>query len=118
MRANDGAILGELKIKPGTNDVFATCFCANHWPKCVKTKTLNSSDRRPHQGRPVGFLAAWIRDGQSCDTASSHNRACIPSLASRRAARQIVTAELNFQDFASKERAVRDGEGSEPEDVP
>ena len=113
VRGPDGAIVGEIKVKPTSNDMFVRCYKHR---QCFKTKTLNASERKLSQGRPAGFLAAWVLEADDWASASEHNRFCVPSMAKRSAARRALEQEPNFQDFGSKERPLRPGEGPEPDE--
>ena len=109
----DGSLKGEIKYKPGSRDLFAKCF--TH-PNCFKTRTVNESARNPFQGRPLGFLSSWCCDASMYGDKSDHNKACVPSKASRVASRRRLTLETNYGFFAEKERKKYDYEASEPDE--
>lgn len=112
-----------IKFNSVNDEFYAKCVNEAHGPKCFITRVAHAGRKRA-QGRPLGLLAAWVLDSynEAYATQQQHNRCCRPSREARRAARQNLgrdPAEAQvLADFLSKERAPRDGEGSEPEDCP
>ena len=75
----------------------------------------------PAQGRPLGLLAAWIREGQKpgCDEREDHKAICgFLAYDLRFKARLDFIEEPGALALAVKERKVRTGEGLEPFDMP
>ena len=104
-----------IKHKPQAQDVFAKCPIH---PNCWKTKTLKSSTRNRNQGRPLGFLAAWVAQASDYESKDDHIHLCRPSFQERKAARQTLKAEANSPMFFGLERAQAAGEDSEPDACP
>lgn len=106
---------GLIKFVAAAENLVAHCANPAHG-LCRCTRTVNSSEKRPSQGRPVGFLLAWLAAGDQFHSRAEHVAACRPSLEERRAARNF--ARQSVQGAASlfeKERAKHEDEASEPE---
>ena len=105
------------------NIIVAECSCAAHG-KCIKEKTVNPSNwrSRERQGRPIGYLGAWLAKGLHNDTKADHWREAMePTLADRNAFRAWLKTHSDNADVVGLlgfERAKRDDEESEPEHVP
>lgn len=111
-----GAGLAYIKHKPQVDDVFLVC---PYHKGCSKTRTLHAPSSsapagRRGQGRPLGYLAAWLLQGAGFTSKGDHF-ASVPSFAERVAARTLLKEEPNWPEFAQLERSRGDGEGSEPE---
>ena len=81
---------------------------------CRRTRTLNSG-WKPGQGRPLGFLLAWLRAaGNDTKTKACHDKVHVT-----REMRQEARAWLRlcpwYQDLHSLESAKGDDSDSEPE---
>lgn len=118
---------GRITFYPDKNDPTKGRFQANcgnvekHGKLCRLTRTCNLPVRPeayPHQGRPLGLLAAWLRVAfdQGVDDASDH-LARVHSLGfdERQLARVELLAEPSGEDLAGCERPQRDDESEEPE---
>lgn len=97
-------------------DFYATCGV--HGARCRKTKTSNASLRNPAQGRPCGFLRAWLLRAGDFSTADEHKWMCHPSFEERQSARQSLLNDPAAAALLSHERQQRSGEGPEPEGCP
>jgi hypothetical protein len=96
---------------PKGGNMYARCS------KCrfVITRTLRGGRRGGgQQGRPIGFLAAWL--AIDCGGNRDRHRVAAPSWQARREARSLLAATApNYARMHGLERATGDGEGSEPE---
>ncbi len=108
-----GNIVGTIRFKPSSLDLFATCsFHAN----CTKTKTCKPSTRSRQQGRLKAFLAAWCQAGMKCETKDEHVYSCRPGFDERVNARALLGRQPNCDQFFAHERPKYDDEeGDEPE---
>ena len=92
-------------------------MCSGHGSRCRKVRTAKARAAKPAQGRPIGYLAAWL--AQHAATQDEHKHIPLPSFEARLAARQVVQdlpgARAALLDF---ERVVREGEGIEPTGYP
>ena len=98
---------------------YATCLDRRHnvGMKCVLTRTCRPGPKKA-QGRPLGFLAAWLLSHEASATQHDHVFNCRPSRERRRQARRDLSRSPNLPAFLIKERPKRDGEESEPEGDP
>ena len=107
-----------IKYNPATDNFYATCKNLHHG-RCVASRSAHEG-RKPAQGRPLGFLAAWIAKGDSCSDQVQHKK-LQPSQADRLAARCDLAkpeqADL-LPEFLAKERPRRADEAEEPEGCP
>ena len=62
---------GELRYNSNTNTVRAFCSCAAHAQPCSKQRTLLGG-KRQGQGRPLGYLVAWLRDQDNHTSKDEH----------------------------------------------
>lgn len=93
--------------------------------RCVKTKTTKGASRQTpaarSQGRPLGYLAAWLARGAALDSKEDHwGPEGQPTKEERTASRANVK-EMGGTDamgLLASERPKRDGEESEPEVAP
>ena len=88
-------------------------FCPRCENDCRRRRTLNYTAERPHQGRPLGMLLAWLIDAKNCASRAEHQQLCLPSRAQRQHARDTCRRLPQYVDLASKERQLRDGEAEE-----
>lgn len=113
---------GRITYYDTKNAFEATCCHPDHG-KCVLTRTArgiaNTRGRAHAGGRPLGYLAAWLRSASSFDNKAGHwsHAALRPSVEARRAARREIATAVGGQDLLSYERPVRPEEQSEPEDL-
>lgn len=75
---------------------------------------------KPAQGRPKGFLAAWLQTGCEIDDAWHHTHCLNLIFASRDLVRRQLETGCDdpAQLAAIEERPARDGEGLEPVEGP
>jgi uncharacterized C2H2 Zn-finger protein len=113
VRGLDGEVYAE--IKGGRSEMYVRC------PRCgvVRTRSFIRSALkvRKFQGRPLGYLAAWVLKGLEDEFASaaSHKHSdCFPTYEERLHNRMLLAAEPNADDFFGVERRQRKGEGLEP----
>lgn len=106
---------GEIRVNTKNSSMAAHCSqhgCQN--VSCRKTQTYNSSSKKPHQGRPVGFLVAWLNAAPQFASKDDHLFHTPAFEARSRARAELKATGLNGELFAL-ERARRDGEEDEPE---
>lgn len=113
-----------LKFNATMDNFYAKCCNPAHGNRCFLTRSAHAGPR-PCQGRPLGFLAAWVIDSFNplYATASDHSRLCRPSRNDRRRARRYLGLRGDqvalAHDFCAKERPKDDAESqSEPEVCP
>lgn len=112
---------GLIRFLPGQNVLVAVCDHPGHGD-CRRQKTLASSStgtqRGLGQGRPLGFLCAWLRQQMDHDDRERHVR-FNPSFDQRKLARQwLVTNVAEASSFSQQhERACRAGEDAEPKSI-
>ena len=110
---------GKLTFYAGAKD-FMTAECNNRrHGRCIKTKTREPphgclAARRVGQGRPVGYLAAWLKQGlRDAPRAAHWDREQDPSWEERKAARDEV---IRLQEEGSLDAALMlNGEAESPE---
>lgn len=109
---------GNIRFLPTLNVLVAVCDHPGHGD-CRRQKTLMPSEAKTNrgkgQGRPIGFLCAWLREQCDHDERTDHIR-FNPSYQQRLEARQwLMTNAAGAADFSeTHERPLRDGEDSEP----
>ena len=111
---------GSIRFNKKLQILVAHCACRErHGAHCKKQRTL--APGRGGQGRPLGLLAAWLRDGPNQESQYMHSHWSVPglTLAKRQAARQDFLASCGAPaaELASKERPKVGHEGSEPENI-
>ena len=92
--------------------MYAVCSVREHGA-CMKTRTCQSG-HRPGQGRPAGFLGAWLKAGAACATREEHMAVAV-TLEQRKAARAELALAFRGADLLEYEAPKKDGEESEPE---
>ena len=92
--------------------------CRMHAGQCRKHKSSRAYARRPAQGRPLGWMAAWLELHAEHPTAEEHKLCCHPTLDQRQSARARLAALPSSVGLLSKERDLREGEGDEPIECP
>ena len=96
---------------------YFTAMCDLHH-RCVMTRT-SSAGRRPGQGRPLGFLTAWLAAAATHHSKEEHFlKDHYPTLAERQAARASLRDRDGGADLLEQERPLRAGEEKEPEVFP
>ena len=109
-----------IKYNPANDEFYAECRNPAHGKRCRSTRSAHEGRKRA-QGRPLGFLAAWVLQAMDFPTAQAHQRNCKPSQADRSRARHAldkVGQQPLLHEFQGKERPPRAGKSSEPENVP
>lgn len=102
---------GVIKFYGANLSMEAICSCPGHRARCVKTRTTVAG-RRAGQGRPLGYLLAWLDMGPTCADGNAHSDVKSIDVTERRAARRKYNAEV--RDLAAFERE-QSGDESEPE---
>ena len=104
---------------PGIDWFDMTAYCGFH-EGCKRSKTLREG-RKHAQGRPIGFLWAWLAVAPLCDSKEEHeNFQERREFNCRRDARQDFAARADCASWLEAERKPRTdtGEGDEPEKCP
>jgi hypothetical protein len=114
IRGPDGLVVAEIKCN--RHEMYVKC------PQCKAVRTRNftrsAQPAKQYQGRPLGYLAAWVLKGsepQFLDAAEHKHPDSNPTFAERQACRARLAAEPNALVFFNLERKRRRGEGEEPE---
>ncbi|CAE7487841.1 unnamed protein product [Symbiodinium sp. KB8] len=115
----DGVVLGTIAWNPRSESFLARCNFENH-EGCRRVRTCKPSTRsgQAGQGRPLGFLSAWLRDGAHFTDSHSHiHESRRPNrLRHRSDARAFFKTLPGAAAFLARERPRRPGEDSEPEE--
>jgi hypothetical protein len=111
-----GEIVATIKWNSVDHSAYVRCPCHD---KCRKEKRLYKNARFKGQGRPLGFLAAWViaahKGHRKCRTHDKHAK-FKPSYRSRKKARQNLKAEADWKHWADELEANDLGDSdSEPE---
>ena len=108
------AKVGRLRVTDlmDRRQIYACCPNPAHG-SCIKTKTCLRGSR-PGQGRPLGYLGAWILAGMNFENKRDHMK-YQPSLEERRAARRTLAVVPMSDEPFDFEAALEEGEASEPE---
>ena len=94
-----------------------TCSNVAHG-RCVVSRSAEPG-RRACQGRPLGFITAWLQQGETLATRAEHwNRTTWPSHAQRARAREDLTQWSGGAELLLFERPLRPDEATEPEECP
>jgi len=99
----------------------ATACCEAHGEDCQKSRTFKKSERgRLAQGRPMGFLVAWLKRGLEAGVldADQHKWHTSVTRADRKAGRVVCHACECGEDVLAYERSPRSSESSEPAGQP
>ena len=102
-----------------SSGAFFTATCNNDLHgRCVMTRSARVGRRRA-QGRPLGFLTAWLAAGNSVDSKEDHwNRSSFPGFEARMDAREALAFLEGGQELLDRERAQEPGEATEPDAIP
>lgn len=114
-----GNLVGAIRITEigDRRELYATCPCSAKHGVCIKTRTANAG-RRKGQGRPLGYLGAWLQAAARGDMATkADHMKFMPSLAERRMARAAIARLPEAQRFFDFERSRGEDEASEPEEI-
>ena len=103
---------GSLVFYHGTNALQAHCKWPSHGD-CRKQRTIVPG-RRAGQGRPLGYLTAWLLDAHKHETQNEHNHRSVVTLEERQNARALLAGLPGSDDLFEKERPRADGEPDEP----
>jgi hypothetical protein len=114
---------GEIRYNAKFCHMVAHCNVAGHGKTCKKQRTTTAAKNHDlsvdGQGRPLGLLSAWLKDGRNHVSQFEHSRFSAPALilASRKEARRECMLLPRAVELASKERKqeTENGEASEPE---
>ena len=93
---------------PNSNNMVA--FCRMHTADCRKRRTLKPSSTNSSQGRPIGYLTAWLLDCRNHDSSISHKTHFTPSYEERLEGRRVFQSTPGSAEFAMLERPQGDGE--------
>lgn len=133
--ADDGSVVGFIKWNSNAESLDAHCSAHRGGRlNCVinRTTTDGSVRNRTSQGRPLGFLVAWLRCGGCFPTGPASRVAHFDARrgkgafahigdgtsTARRAARAWLNSAPHMQTLLGCERARRPGEPDEPPDLP
>ena len=108
---DDNSRVGVIRMTNimGRQEFYAVCSNKAH-KACVKTKTARAGPKKG-QGRPLGFLSAWLRGGAACGSKADHFK-CVPTLAQRQEGRALLAVMDGSADFFGFERVA----GDEPDE--
>ncbi len=117
---------GELVWDEKEGSIGCHCFCHKKEGLCrTNRKLIGNEKRSPYQGRPLGFLVAWLR---SCRELSREKHQKLakrggqydPEIAQwiplerRQNARDWLESQPEMKFWLTLERGLRDGEPCEP----
>jgi hypothetical protein len=108
---------GDLRYNVRTNTIVAHCKFEVHGD-CRKNRTCSGGrvGGLGGQGRPIGFLMAWLQrqDQHECRQTHVHVPANLVTHADRVAGRHLFMTLPGAQEFSQHERAKRPDEPDEP----
>lgn len=116
--------VGSITYYADRGDFQTTCFCRGHVGHCAKTRTARPRATKPQQGRPLGYLVAWLLESEQHPTTRAHvdwdpRHGVGPTREARLVARALARAQYpDFSTLEECERPPRDGEEEEPEECP
>lgn len=120
-RPAEGVVLvpgGELRYYQRINRFQARCTNPAHGSQCRKERVAQGG-RKAAQGRPLGFLAAWLAQGAlHADQEEHQNIAASIAFDVRAAAREALRNTDGSAELFSAERPLRAGETDEPRQDP
>ena len=99
---------------------YAVAHCDCH-ADCSKSRTFKRSERgKRAQGRPLGFLAAWLKRGLEarCTSAFKHKWRSTVTRQQRRDARVVCQSCAGARVLLQEERPPRSDSEDEPQDEP
>lgn len=112
---------GSISFYRSKSSFEAVCECKSH-KRCVLTRTHRAraampAGEAPVGGRPVGFLAAWLGNGEACADKQEHWRPEMLLSAHERRARlrSMIASTAEGRRLLSFERERAAGEPEEPE---
>ena len=113
---------GRITWYRGSGTFVAKCRNPTHG-KCELTRTDSGEPQAKRYGlvggRPLGFLAAWLRQGAACEDKPAHwmYGTFDNSYAVREECRRALKLSVQGRALLRKERPQADGESEEPENV-
>lgn len=116
VRDTTGEVVGQIKYGSAGGILSAHCLNPSHG-LCRLQRTVRASEHRPSQGRPLGFLIAWLWRGHLHESRESHFADRIGDVVTfddRCAARVWAEGSEAMAFPLSKERPLRPGEAPEP----
>ena len=96
-------------------------FCDTHKKnKCTMQRSAEEHAKGTNsaQGRPLGFLMAWLKDGLDNDYEHHHECSRFQGYDERCEGRVVLGGTPGGAALISEERPQRDGEGVEPIECP
>lgn len=109
---------GKINFYRG-GDFYAICSECDHGKRCRKVRTAKYSKTKRGQGRPLGYLCAWLARGDEHSCAIEHKLLVgkIP-YADREYFRALLHSVPGAQELFEYERKKLDDEFEEPEECP
>lgn len=108
---------GSISFYPSKQAFEAVCDNRGHG-RCVATRTCRGKGKGPdgfrRGGRPVGFLAAWLKAGEHVASKEEHWLLFDNPVAERMALRRELSETEAGRMLASRERPRDEGEPEEP----
>lgn len=111
---------GEIRLYSRTRRFSAFCEQASHGGRCRREKVAYAAGSgRGGQGRPLGYLMAWLNKGELHETQQAHmSMEVVISWAERKEARAMLHNIPGCERVLVGERPRRDDEEDEPESHP
>lgn len=114
---------GELRYNSSQNFIRAHCTNPRHGSTCLRrrisTASSASAAKARGQGRPIGLLLSWLKEGATCHDKSEHMNLPVASHETRATARTEFLKVVGAKDFSNMaERALRANEEEEPRFIP
>ena len=110
--------LGTIIWDKASSEFRCYCTACGHSNNCAKYRRSTESTANPVQGRPLGYLMAWLELG-SGTTEAHHKDNVYPTPDQRRVARtRLQKLSERYPDIAllfRRERRCRPGEPDEPD---
>jgi hypothetical protein len=115
----NGDIVGYIRWSGFGDSFYIPCKVESHnrHKQCSVSRKYTpfpTPSRRQWQGRPLGFLAAWMIKADMYTSQPMHVSLCKPSYEERCNARAALMLEPAAQEFLNLERPKHGGEGDEP----
>ena len=105
--------VGAIHFYPKTCSFTAFCNCPRH-EDCRKSRTGKPSASRPSQGRPLGYLTAWLQQSHDWASRYEHVHCADPTQQACVAGRKFLHDLGGVDDFFQYERPRHPGESDEP----
>jgi hypothetical protein len=110
----DVANYGSIVWYRSSGDFYAYCKRPGH-ERCRKNKTSHKGSK-PGQGRPLGFLGAWLLSASLYTDRDLHFHDFVCDFEMRRESRDMLKDCPGYAVLAAQERPAEDDEGSEPDE--